>query len=259
MSILPFGIIGGGGGGGGGQQDLSGLLPAGLATLVASTITETIDLTNLSDVYVQLDTNWSPAFAFPSAPRDIVLRLKQDGTGGRTITWPVNWDWGRGYPPVVDRRPNAETWLVVGSSDGGISVQADGGLIPRDLWWTFTPTTADLVVVDFGSPIPVYDPCRVLFTHMVGLTAPGGQIVRGDLLWTPNLVTSTGASLFTTNTKPHMPVASRVGPLTIPNTVDCYPDTGAICGAFIGQIEQVGSAPNYGKGATLYARVLPLR
>jgi hypothetical protein len=47
-----------------------------------------------------------------------VLRLVQDGVGGRTVTWPASVRWAGGLPPVLSVAPNAVDVVTMVSFDG---------------------------------------------------------------------------------------------------------------------------------------------
>jgi len=49
------------------------------------------------------------------------LKLTQDGTGGHTVTWPANFNWSGGTPPVVTSTANAYDRYVFISDDGGVT------------------------------------------------------------------------------------------------------------------------------------------
>lgn len=64
--------------------------------------TGNVDLTNGSVQLVTLTANWTPS-AIPLAVtgRGFVLLIKQDATGGRTITWPANVKWPADIAPAL--------------------------------------------------------------------------------------------------------------------------------------------------------------
>lgn len=43
----------------------------------------------------------------PTSPTNLLLRIVQDGTGSRTITWPVAVKWPGGVVPTLSTAPNA--------------------------------------------------------------------------------------------------------------------------------------------------------
>lgn len=47
------------------------------------------------------------------------LRLTQDGTGGRTITWPASVDWPSATAPTLTTTANAVNWIELWTVDGG--------------------------------------------------------------------------------------------------------------------------------------------
>lgn len=61
-----------------------------------------VDLANGSTQFVTLTANWTPsAFPAPAAGKGFVLFIKQDATGGRTITFPASVKWPAGTVPTL--------------------------------------------------------------------------------------------------------------------------------------------------------------
>lgn len=54
----------------------------------------------------------------------VVIRLGQDGTGGRTVALPAGWLWTSNAPPTVTATANKTTILVLYSDDGGTAIWA---------------------------------------------------------------------------------------------------------------------------------------
>ena len=48
-----------------------------------------------------------------------VLKIKQDGTGGRTISWPASVDWASGTAPTLSSGANDVDVFVFFTVDGG--------------------------------------------------------------------------------------------------------------------------------------------
>ena len=80
----------------------------------------------------------NPTFTFTS-PYSIcstILRLVQDGSGARTVTWPLNVQWVGGMPPVLSTSPNAVDiislyWNGINYyASYGINFEASGGYGP---------------------------------------------------------------------------------------------------------------------------------
>jgi hypothetical protein len=64
----------------------------------------------------------------PAASGDVtqaLIRIKQDGTGGRTITWPAALKWPAGVAYVVSTAANAVDLLRLTSYDGGTTWYGD--------------------------------------------------------------------------------------------------------------------------------------
>lgn len=82
--------------------------------------TETLDLSAGMSFYGELTGNTT--FAFSEVPAAgflvLTLRVKQDGTGGRTITWPGSVSWAGGAP-VISTAADAVAVFRLYSIDGG--------------------------------------------------------------------------------------------------------------------------------------------
>jgi hypothetical protein len=61
----------------------------------------TIDLANGSVQILTLTGNVTYTFPTPVAGKSFILVQKQDGTGGRTVTWPASVDWPSATAPTV--------------------------------------------------------------------------------------------------------------------------------------------------------------
>jgi hypothetical protein len=57
---------------------------------------------------ITLGGNLTFTFATFQGPANFVLRLVQDGTGGRTVTWPANVKWPGGTAPTLSTAAGAE-------------------------------------------------------------------------------------------------------------------------------------------------------
>jgi hypothetical protein len=82
-----------------------------------SSTADTIDWTAGSLQKSTLTGNCTYTFTAPPAWTAIQLRIVQDATGGRTVTWPGTVVWDKGYAPVMAGGPNAET-IISGYYDG---------------------------------------------------------------------------------------------------------------------------------------------
>jgi len=61
----------------------------------------TIDLTNGSVQILTLTGNCTFTFPTATAGQSFILLLKQDGTGGRTVTWPASVEWPSATAPTI--------------------------------------------------------------------------------------------------------------------------------------------------------------
>lgn len=252
--LLGFGPLGFAGVGGGGGVDLSGYQPVGSVDVYASSFTEAVDLTALSDITVHLD---APSIAFDvlptSAPRKVLVAFQQDGTGGRTVTVPNDWLLSPAYALWIDPRPNRVTYALL--SANGEEVVLDTDHVVRDYSWT---KDGDVAVSTGANPIPVYDPGYIVWVDAVCGAAPGGTPLTADMRWTPNLGVTAPSSLWSVpqaNNRPIIPAGSLApGYLAVPTTREIIP-TG-LRGALYADVVTRGTTPNFGQGLTIRARVL---
>jgi hypothetical protein len=64
-------------------------------------------------------SNWVTAKA-----TSVVLRLTQDGTGSRTVTFPAGWKWSGNVAPTMTATANKSDVIVLWSDDGGTTIFA---------------------------------------------------------------------------------------------------------------------------------------
>jgi hypothetical protein len=88
-------------------------------TVTANTGTAyTIDLANGSVQYLTLTGNCTYTFPTPVAGRSFILIQRQDGTGGRTVTWPSSVDWPGAVAPTLTSTANRVDKFVFTAIDG---------------------------------------------------------------------------------------------------------------------------------------------
>ena len=84
--------------------------------------TETLDIESGNVFHMTLDANITFTFSNPIASDDMTsftLILRQDGTGGRTVTWPASVDWAGGTAPTLVTTASSVSILVFFTIDGG--------------------------------------------------------------------------------------------------------------------------------------------
>lgn len=69
--------------------------------------TKTIDLTKKNKQKVLLTGNATLTFTNPGGPSSIILRVVQDATGNRVITWPSSVKWVQGVIPTLSTGGNS--------------------------------------------------------------------------------------------------------------------------------------------------------
>jgi hypothetical protein len=92
-----------------------------LVTVAAAGATETIDVSTARTWDVTLSANCVLTLTGAAVAEAwwAVLMLRQDGTGGWSVTWPGSVVWPGGTEPVIDPDPAALTVVTLGSVDGG--------------------------------------------------------------------------------------------------------------------------------------------
>lgn len=86
----------------------------------------TIDLTQGTVQILTLTGNCSFTFPTATAGKSFLLLLKQDGTGGRTVTWPASVKWPASTPPTITSTAN-RTDKYVFTADGTSWLGSNGG------------------------------------------------------------------------------------------------------------------------------------
>jgi hypothetical protein len=91
-------------------------------TVAASGTTETLDISLYNVHDVTLSDNCTFTFSNPKPSgqlTEFALLLRQDGTGGRSTTWPASVDWGGGTAPTLVTTLNSVSLLSFCTVDGG--------------------------------------------------------------------------------------------------------------------------------------------
>lgn len=97
-------------------------------TVANSSTSYTMNLENGNVFEITLTGNCTFTFSNPPASGkggSFTLILKQDGTGGRTTTWPASVDWAGGTAPTLTTTASAIDILTFVTTDGGT------------IWWGF--------------------------------------------------------------------------------------------------------------------------
>jgi hypothetical protein len=88
-------------------------------TVVSNTGTAfTINLANGTVQYLTLTGNCTYTFPTPVAGKSFTLIQKQDGTGGRTVTWPASVDWPGATAPTLTSTASKADKFVFTAIDG---------------------------------------------------------------------------------------------------------------------------------------------
>lgn len=102
------------------NEDVSTLtISAGAITLDLATPANNFKVTLNANITSITVSNWTAAKS-----QTVVLRLTQDGTGGRTVTLPAGWKWDGGTAPTVTATLNKTTIVTLYSDDGGTTIFA---------------------------------------------------------------------------------------------------------------------------------------
>jgi hypothetical protein len=97
-------------------------------TATANTSTAyTINLANGSVQYLTLTGNCTYTFPTPVAGKSFTLIQKQDGTGGRTVTWPASVKWPGGTAPTLTSTASKADKFIFTAVDGSSWLGSNGG------------------------------------------------------------------------------------------------------------------------------------
>jgi hypothetical protein len=97
-------------------------------TVVSNTGTAfTINLANGTVQYLTLTGNCTYTFPTPVAGRSFILIQRQDGTGGRTVTWPATVDWPGATAPTLTSTANRADKFVFTAIDGSNWLGSNAG------------------------------------------------------------------------------------------------------------------------------------
>ena len=72
-----------------------------------SNTNSTIDWTSGNKVHLTLDSSPALTFTGPSGPTNLLIKLIQDASGSRTVTWPAAVKWSGGTTPTLSTSANS--------------------------------------------------------------------------------------------------------------------------------------------------------
>ena len=87
----------------------------------------TINITNGTVQYLTLTGNCTYTFPTPVAGKSFMLIQRQDGTGGRTVTWPATVDWPGATAPTLTSTANRVDKFVFTAIDGSNWLGSNAG------------------------------------------------------------------------------------------------------------------------------------
>jgi hypothetical protein len=84
----------------------------GAVTFSATAMSLNCDASNVFTTTLTANVTVAPTLSSPNDGQTINWRLRQDGTGNRTMTWPAAFDWPGGTVPTLSTAANAVDLLV---------------------------------------------------------------------------------------------------------------------------------------------------
>jgi len=92
-----------------------------LVTVAATGATETVDVSAARTYDLTLDDDCTLTLSGATTAEAwyVTLLLRQDGTGGRTVTWPGSVEWPGGVTPTLSTAANAVDVFTLFTLDGG--------------------------------------------------------------------------------------------------------------------------------------------
>lgn len=140
--------------------------------VMASGSTETLDLINGNFQHVVLTANCTLTLTGATAGVGCTMKLllQQDGTGGRTVTWPGSVEWVGDEAPTLQTGANTWDWVTLVTLDGGTTWFGQHTPAPPD-----TSGTGQTVwIVDPGAPsYSGSGPVTVALTSKFGIDSGG--------------------------------------------------------------------------------------
>lgn len=112
-----------------GSHEVTGRIYTNLDTLTDGA-TITVDFSLGNKFTVTLGGNRTIAFSNDVAGQVIAIRLKQDGTGSRTITWPAGISWAGGSAPTLTATANKADWIMIVPTTAGSAY--DGAVLSQN-------------------------------------------------------------------------------------------------------------------------------
>jgi len=90
-------------------------------TIAANVIIYDLSLSNSFDVSLTANITTTTLSNPPASGTygEITIRLKQDGTGSRTVAWPASIAWPGGTAPIITTAANSVDRVVLATIDGG--------------------------------------------------------------------------------------------------------------------------------------------
>lgn len=86
--------------------------PSNAVAFSSSAMTVNCALGNVFSTTLSANVTTAPAFSNPSDGQTVNWRLTQDGSGGRTMTWPTSFRWVGGTPGVLSTPPGSVDLMV---------------------------------------------------------------------------------------------------------------------------------------------------
>lgn len=112
-----------------GSHQVTGRIYSDLDTLTDG-VTITIDFSLGNKFTVTLGGNRTIAFSNDVAGQAIAIRLLQDGTGSRTITWPAGIKWAGGSAPTLTTTASKADWIMIIPTTAGSAY--DGAVMSQN-------------------------------------------------------------------------------------------------------------------------------
>ena len=164
-----------------------------VTTIAASGSAQTLMIGGANTFDITLTANCTLAFtgaALSGSESSVLLMLRQDGTGSRTVTWPGSVVWASGSAPTLTTTAGAVDFIVIETIDGGsvwFGFPVGGGttspLTTKGDLYTYSTTNARLAVGSNGT-VPIADSNQTVGIRWT-TTAPSGEILISDTAGSP--------------------------------------------------------------------------
>lgn len=235
-------------------ESLDAAQPRQMIPINASAVSGPISVDDYSIVDLTLNANLANLdFAPPSGkPSRWVVWYRQDGTGGRTVTWDTDIvvSGSGGLRPSIDPRATKITAVEYESNGSGTTVMYN---TQQAIWLSWsTPANTDVATVTGGAKFLVPSLAEIVFVQSSLVSAGTTGNMVADVNWAANADGGSLASLYSSAAKPTIASGSLWSGQALPDVAARFliPSVAGKPGALSVDIDSVHTTK--GKGFSVF-------